>query len=71
MTLKSRRMSEFLRSVRLSSLSSSSVKLAIEPLSSVTTVPGVRLRVAKIHNSDFPVRWAYREVCAISIEPEG
>ena len=71
MTLKSRRISEFLRSVCLSSLSSSSVRLAIEPFSSVTTAPTGRLRVAKIQSSDLPVWWEYRDVCAISMDPDG
>jgi hypothetical protein len=70
-TLKSRRMSLFLRSVRLSSLSSSCVRLAMEPLSSDITAPAARARVARMHSSDLPVRWEYRDVCAISIDPDG
>ena len=70
-TLKSRRMSQFRRSVLLSSWSSSSVRLAIEPFSSVTTACAGILRVARIQSSDLPVRCEYRDVWAISIDPEG
>ena len=44
------------KEVSKSSLSSSSVKSAMEPLSSDMTVPGARGRVARMHSSDLPVR---------------
>ena len=72
MTLKSRLMPACPVAVaHLSSLSSSSVRSAIEPFNSVITAPGARGLVARIQSSDFPVACAYREVWAISMEPFG
>jgi uncharacterized protein YjlB len=43
----------------------------MEPLSSVMIIPVGNGLVARIHSSDFPVLCVYREVCAISIQPDG
>jgi len=37
----------------------------------VITVPVASGRVARMQSSDLPVLWEYREVWAISMEPEG
>lgn len=55
MTLKSRLISPERRLAFLRSLSSWSVRLAMEPLSSVMTVPGMSWRVARMQSSDLPV----------------
>jgi len=56
MTLKSRLIPDWPVAVaHLSSLSSSSVRSAMEPFNSVITVPGARGRVARMQSSDFPV----------------